>query len=428
MPGVVAASAARSTSGATGTLPGVHLEDLAGRPSASGGLTATRRSKRPGRSSAGSSTSGRLVAASTTTPSLPVKPSISVRIWLSVCSRSSTPPMLPPPRARPIASSSSMKMIAGAAFFAVSKRSRTREAPTPTMNSMNSDADRWKNGTCASPATARASSVLPVPGCAGQQHALGDGRAEPPVLVRVAEEVDHLGELLLHLVDAGDVVERGPRPGLRLVPLGPRPADPADAAEPAAGRHPPEEPDQQPDEQQRRAEAEQQLLPAPALESGGRALTVTSSSSSRLVRPSSPKAGRWVVKSVTSLASPSFGGYFAAACERALDGVAGRGDLADVAGLHLLPEERVRHRGPARRHQRRGDDPVDDEEQQDEPPGAAGGPAPVRLGRVAVGGRRRGALHLPRRPVGRPGRRRRQERAGVSGRGGASVARPAIAC
>ena len=57
-----------------------------------------------------------------------------------------------------------MKMIAGAASLACSKRSRTREAPTPTIASMNSDAEAEKNGTPASPATARASSVLPVPG------------------------------------------------------------------------------------------------------------------------------------------------------------------------------------------------------------------------------------------------------------------------
>ena len=94
------------------------------------------------------------------------KPSISVRIWLSVCSRSSWPPSEgpPPPRDRPIASSSSMKMIAGAASFACLKRSRTRDAPMPTIASMNSEAEAEKKGTPASPATARASSVLPVPG------------------------------------------------------------------------------------------------------------------------------------------------------------------------------------------------------------------------------------------------------------------------
>ena len=57
-----------------------------------------------------------------------------------------------------------MKMIAGATFLAWSNRSRTRLAPTPTIASMNSEAEIEKNGTCASPATARASSVLPLPG------------------------------------------------------------------------------------------------------------------------------------------------------------------------------------------------------------------------------------------------------------------------
>ena len=57
-----------------------------------------------------------------------------------------------------------MKMMEGATFFAWSNRSRTRLAPTPTIASMNSEAEIEKNGTPASPATARASSVLPVPG------------------------------------------------------------------------------------------------------------------------------------------------------------------------------------------------------------------------------------------------------------------------
>ncbi|THU52238.1 hypothetical protein C4D60_Mb10t01880 [Musa balbisiana] len=43
-------------------------------------------------------------------------------------------------------------------------RSRTLEAPTPTNISMNSEPDREKKGTPASPAIALASKVLPVPG------------------------------------------------------------------------------------------------------------------------------------------------------------------------------------------------------------------------------------------------------------------------
>ena len=48
--------------------------------------------------------------------------------------------------------------------MASSNKSRTREAPTPTNISTKSEPDMEKNGTPASPATALASRVLPVPG------------------------------------------------------------------------------------------------------------------------------------------------------------------------------------------------------------------------------------------------------------------------
>ena len=130
----------------------------------SGRGTTTWRSKRPGRSSAGSSTSGRLVAATMMMPSLASKPSISTSSWFSVCSRSSLPLPRPAPRWRPTASISSMKTMHGAFFLACSNMSRTRLAPTPTNISTKSEPEMVKNGTFASPAIARASSVLPVPG------------------------------------------------------------------------------------------------------------------------------------------------------------------------------------------------------------------------------------------------------------------------
>ena len=109
--------------------------------------------------------STRLVAARMMTPELVPKPSISVSSWLSVLSRSSLPPMAGfLPRARPMASISSMKMMQGAFSLAWRKRSRTRDAPTPTNISTKSDPESEKKGTSASPATALASSVLPVPG------------------------------------------------------------------------------------------------------------------------------------------------------------------------------------------------------------------------------------------------------------------------
>lgn len=44
------------------------------------------------------------------------------------------------------------------------KRFLTRAAPTPTNISSNSAPEQKKNGTPASPATALANNVLPVPG------------------------------------------------------------------------------------------------------------------------------------------------------------------------------------------------------------------------------------------------------------------------
>mmetsp|Transcript_72664 Transcript_72664/g.183968 ORF Transcript_72664/g.183968 Transcript_72664/m.183968 type:complete len:210 (+) Transcript_72664:735-1364(+) len=134
------------------------------RSSRSGRSTAIMRSKRPGRSSAASKMSDRFVPASTTTPRLGWKPSISTSIWFKVPSRSSLPPMPPPLRLRPMASISSMKTMHGACLRASAKRSRTRRAPTPTNISSKSEPEACKKGTPASPAIARANRVLPVPG------------------------------------------------------------------------------------------------------------------------------------------------------------------------------------------------------------------------------------------------------------------------
>ena len=118
------------------------------------------------------------------TPSLDSKPSISTRSWFRVCSRSSWPPPSPAPRWRPTASISSMKMMQGAFFLPWVKRSRTREAPTPTNISTKSDPLMVKNGTSASPAMARARSVFPVP---------GDPTSRTPLGMRPPRRVNFLG-------------------------------------------------------------------------------------------------------------------------------------------------------------------------------------------------------------------------------------------
>ena len=68
------------------------------------------------------------------------------------------------PLALPIASISSIKIIAGDFSFACLNRSRTLLAPTPTNISTKSEPESEKNGTFASPATAFANNVFPVPG------------------------------------------------------------------------------------------------------------------------------------------------------------------------------------------------------------------------------------------------------------------------
>ena len=121
-------------------------------------------SKRPGLKSALSRTSGLLVAARINTPLDGSNPSISARSWLRVCSLSSLPPPYLESRLLPMASISSMNMIHGADCCACLNRSRTLEAPTPTNISTKSEPESEKKGTPASPATALARSVLPVPG------------------------------------------------------------------------------------------------------------------------------------------------------------------------------------------------------------------------------------------------------------------------
>jgi hypothetical protein len=78
------------------------------------------------------------------------------------------------------ASSSSIKMMQGAALRACAKRSRTRAAPTPANISTNSEPAIEKKETPASPATARASSVLPVPGGPTRRIPLGERAPRRP--------------------------------------------------------------------------------------------------------------------------------------------------------------------------------------------------------------------------------------------------------
>ena len=128
----------------------------------------------------------------------------------------------------------------------------------PTIASTNSDAETREERHAGLARDRAREQRLAGARAAGEQHAARDPAAELAVAVGVLEEVDDLGQLLLGLVDAGDVLERD----LRL--LRPRsararerPNAPSAFIWPAGGAA--REPDEQRDEQDHRAEAEDQV-------------------------------------------------------------------------------------------------------------------------------------------------------------------------
>ena len=200
----------------------VHVAGSPRGPSTSGGETKIWRSKRPGRSSAGSSFSSRLDAAITTRSPVRAKPSISTSSWLSVCSRSE---LLSEPRSPPTASISSMKMIAGRCLRASANRRRMRAAPRPANISTKRGGRLREELRAGLVGHGLGQQRLAGAGRAVQQDALRDLGAERVEALRVAQEVDDLLQLRLGLVGAGDV---GPRDradsesGLISLRLGPR--------------------------------------------------------------------------------------------------------------------------------------------------------------------------------------------------------------
>mmetsp|Transcript_79251 Transcript_79251/g.183916 ORF Transcript_79251/g.183916 Transcript_79251/m.183916 type:complete len:230 (+) Transcript_79251:974-1663(+) len=160
MPAVRRARTARSMFLSSTNLD-AYISKISVRPFKSGMGTTTCLSRRPGLVRALSRDSGKFVAQMTTMPLFCSKPSSSTSSWFSVIL---TAVLSRLERLEPTASISSMKTMQGACLRASWKRSRIRRAPTPTNISSNSEPEACRNGTPASPAIARASSVLPVPG------------------------------------------------------------------------------------------------------------------------------------------------------------------------------------------------------------------------------------------------------------------------
>ena len=181
---------------------------IAARSSSVGSGIVTCRSNRPGRSSAGSRTSGRLVAPSTTIPEVMSKPSISDSSWLSVCSRSSLATTAPEPARRcPIASISSTKMIAGARLASLGEQ---------VANPGGANADEHLHEAGAGDREERHRGLaghrpgqqrLAGAGRSDHQHAPRGHRAGPLVPLGIAQEVDDLGDFVLGAFVAGHIGE-----------------------------------------------------------------------------------------------------------------------------------------------------------------------------------------------------------------------------
>ena len=139
----------------------VWIRRTSRRPVGSGIPMSTSRSKRPKRRRAGSMEFGRFVAAMTTMFERAFRPSISVRSCETT--RRSTSPLVFS-RLGAIESISSMKIIAGEFFSASSKALRKFDSLSPAILLMISGPLMRKKNAPVSFATARAISVLPVPG------------------------------------------------------------------------------------------------------------------------------------------------------------------------------------------------------------------------------------------------------------------------
>ena len=387
MPGVAAAMSPRSTPSRERHVAGVDLEDV---PAARlvGRVDRHLAVEAPGRRSALSSSSGRFVAAMTMTP---WPAGEAVHLGEDLVERLLALVVVPNRAAAAARAADRVELVdeddrrarpCSPGRTGRGRGSRRRRRPSRRTPRRETE----KNGTSASPATARASSVLPVPGGPDSSTPLGILAPSAAVAARVAEEVDDLAELRLGLLDAGHVGERRALVG-GVVALRTRAPEARRAARARAATIQTSKP------------TSSSAGPKPRssdCQSGrstisGRALTLAPLSISSSSRRSSPaKAGRTVAN--TRARSPSE--TRTGARNRPLISSLSRGDLGDVAALGLGAEQRVRNSGGLGRAAHvRGDHPVADEQRERHDPQ----PGPARKGfGAARGGRRRDRSSLSR--------------------------------
>jgi hypothetical protein len=180
------------------------------------------------------------------TPFFESNPSISVRSWLSVCSRSSCAQrveLVDEDNAR------------GASFGLPEQIAHARRAdPDEHLHEFRAAETEKRNLGFArdGPRQKRLAGAR----WPDEQHAFGDTATQSGVLARVLEELDDLAKLFLRFIDAGDVHERHLDVIFRI-DLGPAPRERHDAA--LGSSHPPEEEDPQRQDQQERNDPRQKL-------------------------------------------------------------------------------------------------------------------------------------------------------------------------
>ena len=179
------------------------------RPARSGESSTTCRSKRPGRKSALSRISGRLVAARRMTPALFSNPSISANSWFKVCSRSSLTTPIEMPRCRRWRRPRPRRRYK-VPWPWPARTGRERAPRRPRRTSRRSRCRIERRTERRPPGHRPSQQRLPGSRRAEQQDPFRDPTAQRRETARVLEERDELLELPLGFVTARNVIERDP--------------------------------------------------------------------------------------------------------------------------------------------------------------------------------------------------------------------------
>ncbi len=195
-PGVPRAMMSAFTSGASGTLR-MCTSRICSRPRMSGSGTTTWRSKRPGRMSAGSSTSGRLVAAITITPMVLVQ-----RLLALVVAAAEARAALAADRVDLVDEDDAGSVLLRLLEHVAHARGADADEHLDEVGTGNREERHFRLASDGA-----REQRLAGTGVADHQHAARDAPAQLLELGGITQEIDQLGDFLLRLLAARDVGE-----------------------------------------------------------------------------------------------------------------------------------------------------------------------------------------------------------------------------